>query len=231
MHSVKRFPSRDADFLMAVNIIIDHLNQATNKPRLITTTAAKDALTEATLLIARFDALMLQSQNPAETNTIIVNEKKTVRTRLDVLLQIIYTDIPRSVLTPTDRSTLNIPEPAKTHTRASVPTLFPSIKIKKQTHMAVTFQFSNALASSSTRMPPGVANIHIEYAVVVLNENGNLRAPTDDDYRHGGLSGRTQFTFTYTDEKVGKMIYVRACYLNTRNQRGPWSLTVTLILI
>jgi hypothetical protein len=231
MHGKERFPSKDTDFLLAVSIIINYLNVATNKTRLVITPAAVAGLTQATALLASFNTALTLSQTPATANALSITSKNTYRTQLEGALRIVYTDFQPSILTPLDRETLNIPLPVTTRTNAQVPEFFPDIELVSQTHMAVTFNLKDPSNSSSMAMPDTIAYVELQYAIELKDENGHTIPVSPKDYRAMGISSKLRFIFKYLDDSIGDTILVRARYVNTRNQAGPWShiLKITLV--
>lgn len=226
-----RFPTKDADFLLAITVVINYFNVAGNKSRLVITPAAIAALTQATNLLATFNALLTQCQNPNVVTATLIANKNLTRDQIEAALRVVYTDIQISVLTQADRDTLNIPIPSKSHTPAPVPSIAPALEAYEQSHLSITLIARDNINTKSAALPEGVSNIVFEYAFETKDAAGNIIVPSDDDYHLMGISGKAKFTFNYTSDKAERRVYIRAHYLNSRNEAGNWSKPIIIMLI
>jgi hypothetical protein len=234
MPNQKRFPASDAEFNTYVNNANTYLNVAANKSRLVLTTAATSALTLVnTLLTAAttgWNTIFPQSQNPAIATSTIIAAKKSTRVQIETQLRNIYADIPNSVLTQTDRDTLNLSLPADTRTPVPKPQNAPIVAVTERQHLSVTLSFTDPAHSQSQAKPDGVIEIDIESAFLAPSTAPAAGFPNETDFRHIGLSGRTSYGRDYTQAQLKGTDYIRARYVSSRKEPGAWSEIISVVV-
>jgi hypothetical protein len=80
------------------------------------------------------------------------------------------------------------------------------------------------LVSGKKARPVGVQGIAF-YTAVGENPSTDI-----EDWRHDGLTGKSQFTCGMRPEDAGKLITIRARYFNAKGEFGPLSAPVTAII-
>ena len=231
MYNKKRFPTREADFVVTVTIVINYFTVEDNKSRLVITPSANAALAQAITIMETYVPIYQQCQNSNIATATMITTKNALRNQLEATLRLVYIDIQSSILTQADRDTLNIPVPSNSRSAVPPPSSIPSIDVMEQSHLSVTFKFKDLSNSKSNTLPEDISKVDIEYAVETKNDAGVVIVPTDDDYRHVGISNKTKYTFNYSQDKMKATVYVRARYLNSRNESGNWSQNIILVLI
>ena len=80
-------------------------------------------------------------------------------------------------------------------------------------------------------LPSGVSNVELQYIPEKRDENGNILPIASKDFRAMGISSKVKYIYRYEDDILRETVIVRARYINTRNQTGPWSHSITITLI
>jgi hypothetical protein len=234
MPNQKRFPAADSDFNTYANNANTYLNVAGNKSRLVLTSAATTALTTLNSLITTattgWNAIFPQSQNPATDTTTITAAKNTLRDSIETQLRIIFADIPNSVLTQTDRDTLNLTQHSDTHTPVPKPQNAPVIVVTGRDHLSVTLNITDPAHPQVQAKPDGVSEIEIQSAFLAPGATPAAGFPNETDFRHLALSGRASFERDYTQDQLKGTDYIRARYISTRKEPGAWSEIISVVV-
>ena len=232
MPNQSRFPRTDADFSNFINIVFPYLNA--NKARLVTTPTATNNLSLATSLLTNptsgWNYTYQLCLNPVTATTTVTANKNTLRTQFETWLRSIYDDIPKSVLTQTDRDTLNIPLRTDSRTPATVPTAIPSISISSRAHLSATFTIVDSAHPQLKGKPDGVELIEIESAFLPAGTTPPAGFPQDSDFRFVATSGKTNYTHNYTSDQLKGTEYVKVRYFNSRNDACGWSEIITVVV-
>ncbi|MDR1866576.1 MAG: hypothetical protein LBR08_13535 [Bacteroidales bacterium] len=61
-------------------------------------------------------------------------------------------------------------------------------------------------------------------------KTGGDAPASDSDWSYAGFSSRSPLVLDYPQTDVGKTVYYRFRWMNTRNQPGPWSETVSAVI-
>jgi hypothetical protein len=214
------FPTADADFNIYINNANTYLNTATVKTRLVTTPTAVGSLTQVSGWIATatigWNALYPQSQNPALRTKTITDSKNALRKQIETGLRTVYDDIPKSILSQTDRDTLNLSLPSTSGTPNPVPTSRPVGSVDTSQRLQHTISFVDSDTPTSRAKPDGVRGCQIWI---------KIGSPVSDS---------SELTFVATDTKspyvmhfegadATKNAYYWLRWENTRGEVGPWS--------
>jgi len=232
MPNQSRFPVTDADFSNHINIVIPYLGSV--KGRLVTTAAAQSALTTVTSALTNattgWNYTYQMWLNPTTSTTTFTTNKNLLRESIEAELRLIFADIPQSILTQTDRDTLNLPLRADTYTPSSVPTAIPSVLVRDRAHLSVTLSIVDVAHPQSKAKPEGVDSIEIEAAFLPADTTPPAGFPKDTDFRHVAMSGKATYNRSYSSEQLKGTEYIKARYLNSRNQPGGWSEVISVIV-
>ena len=232
MGTQSRIPRTDAEFYNYINIVIPYLNA--NKARLATTPAATAALTSVTALLSTavtgWNAVYPQTQNQATATASLRSSKNLLNDQITAQLRTIFDDIPRSVLTQVDRDTLNMPLPSTTRTAAPIPAEKPSIAIGLREHLSVTLTIVDSSHPQAAGKPADADAIEIDGAFLPASATAPAGFPQEADFRHLTTTGRSTYTRTYAQDQMRGTEYLRARYLNRRNEPGGWSEIVQVVV-
>jgi hypothetical protein len=234
MTTQKRFPNKDADFNLFINIVLNYLNLASNKTRLILTETAQAALTTANSLITTvetgWNSVFPASQNPATDTTATTKAKNTLRGKIEDQFRIIFADIPQSVLTQTDRDTFNMETHSETHTLTPKLQNEPIVAIIERKHLSVTLNITDPAHPGVQAKPDGVSAIEIQSAFLPAGVTSIDGFPKETDFRHLDLSGRSNYDRLYNQDQLKGTDYLRARYISTRKEPGDWSEIVSVVV-
>lgn len=226
------FPRTDADLNNYFSIAIPYLT--TNKARLVTTPAATAAFTTVTGLYSTpatgWTTIYPLTQNAASATATARSIKNTLREQIKSNLRLVYNDIPKSILTQTDRDTLNLSLASSTRTAASIPAEQPSINITLREHLAITLTIVDEAHPQSLAKPADADAIEIEGAFLPASATPPAGFPHESDFRHLATTGRSSYTRAYEQEQVKGIEYLRARYLNSRKEPGGWSEIVQVVV-
>ncbi len=184
--------------------------------------------------------LWLLRNNPS-TRTKPINDLIAARRKqLEESIRIIINDIPNSVLTTTDRSTLLIAAHSGTHTPAAIPANAPVIAIVEIGHLFAVLSITDPAHPHTQSKPAGVASTELEgafqsraaIAAAALPPAAGSPVlpafPQESDFLHIANTGKFLYKTHFTADQKGGDEIIRARYLNSRKQPGDWSNTITV---
>jgi hypothetical protein len=120
-------------------------------------------------------------------------------------------------VTDAQRKTMKLNVHLKTRTPASVPTTKPMATVDTSKHLQHTISFLDSTSSGSKRKPAGVASCEIWSKV-------GGPAPTDyTQMMYVESPTKTPCLVTYEGAQAGLTVWYWMRWVNTRNQKGPWS--------
>jgi hypothetical protein len=217
------FPPKDADF----NDYVQHAEPylIANKVRL------KIDSIDTELLTNRFIAwnnVYPQSQDPERRTTAITKNKNIARKQLEAQIRKIFADIPKSLLTVDDRTTLNLKERDTQPTPAPVPATIPLIELEgHQGHQVfVRYKQEGGERGSSRRgaKPAKISRLEFIY------KTGDPAPANPEACNHVLDISRTPHKLRFEPTDSGKRFYGFARWVNTRNQPGPWTDLLSVII-
>ncbi len=214
------FPTADADFNIYINNANAYLNTQNVKSRLVTTSTATNALNQVTNLITSqgtgWNALYPQSQNPALRTKTITDSKNALRKQIETGFRTIYDDIPKSILTQTDRDTLNLTLPSTTNTASPVPTSRPVGSVDTSQRLQHTISFVDSNTPTSRAKPDGVRGCQIWIKI-----GSPVADPSELTYVATDTKSPYIMQFDGADATKNAFYWLR--WENTRGEVGPWS--------
>lgn len=212
-------PSKDADFNDYVVNAVPYLNA--NKTRLGVSTAN---MTELQSLFTQWNTVYPKSQNRDLRTRAITAQKKQLRLQMSALLRKIYRDIPQSALTVSDRETLGLKLRDIEPTPVAIVAYAPTIALDTMRHLLHTLRIADPTNPLTRAMPKG-HKAEVQWFV------GNAGLSTDKiTFDRSDTATRFLFKVAFGADDVGKTAYYRACYRNTRGQRGPWSAVISAVV-
>jgi hypothetical protein len=197
--------------------------------------------------------LFPKSQNPAVSTSTIISNKNDLRDKLEAGLRTIYGDIPNSLLTPIDRDTLHLHERDTTPTTAPVPANAPVIAVVERGHLWVKISITDPANPHTQAKPDGVSETEVDGAFQSQQDVINAAVakaasgaaarnigpvvpiieptfPQESDFHHVGNTGKFLYKINFIASQVGGTEFIRARYLNTRKEPGPWSEIISTIV-
>lgn len=214
------FPDADADFNVHINNCITYLNVAANKSRLVFTPTATANLTSATSFLSTattgWNTVFPQSQNPAVRTKTITDNKNVLRDQIITNLRAVYDDIPKSILTQTDRDTLRLTVQSTSGTSTPTPTSRPVGQVDTSQRLQHTISFVDADTPTSRAKPEGVRGCQIWYKI-------GSPAADQRELTFAATDTRSPYVLTFEGADAGKMVYYWLRWENTRGETGPWS--------
>ncbi|MDR1331336.1 MAG: hypothetical protein LBK07_04455 [Tannerella sp.] len=121
-----------------------------------------------------------------------------------------------------DRVSMNLPVRDGTLSRARSVTGMPVGRVDYSIHQRHTIRVAD---SSGRRRAEGASGFE------VWRKIGGERPLSDGDYHYAGFSSSTSLTLDYALEDVGKVVYYRFRWVNSRNEPGPWSMATLSVVI
>ena len=182
-----------------------------NAPRLLVSTENQTKMTNQ---LAVWNDVYPKSQNPNTSTTTMINNKNAAKDGLLETLRAVYADIPESVLTADDRTTLGITERSTTRIPTPVPTTKPIAKIDTSKRLEHTINFMDE--DGSLAKPEGVRGCQIWVKV-------GASAKDPDELRYLATDSKTPYVYHYDGADGGKPAYYWLRWENTRGDVGPWS--------
>jgi len=213
------FPRRNAGFNTAVNRIIPYLQS--NVARLKLDAGKVNALV---LLLGNWNGVYLKTVDKSVATTSLRNERNGLRKKMEKEIRDAYADIPRSALTTADYAELNLKQRDLVRTRPAKMDHAPVMGLRSMGHTVHTLHFRNPATPDSQGQPKG-QKIILEY---FIGEPG--LKPADIPYNRNRTVTRFLYMVMHDAKDVGKTIYYRCCYENTRGERGPHSNVLSLLI-
>ncbi|MDR2120476.1 MAG: hypothetical protein LBP64_06345 [Tannerella sp.] len=121
-----------------------------------------------------------------------------------------------SLITNEDREHMGLPIHDTKPTPPRVPTDMPIAEINFATHLQHIIHVKTGTLTG--RAKPSDA-----HSFEVWNKVGGDQPKDDSEWSYVNTSTRSPLTVNYPLADVGKTVYYRFRWLNTRNQAGPWS--------
>ncbi|MDR0349449.1 MAG: hypothetical protein LBH90_08180 [Tannerella sp.] len=120
------------------------------------------------------------------------------------------------LMSDADRDNLGLPVRDTKPTPAPLPTDMPVGEVDTSTHQQHRIRVKSGTLTGKTK-PPKV------YGVEVWRKVGGEPPADDSGYTYVCLATRSPIVINYPLSDVGKTVYYRFRWVNTRNQPGPWS--------
>ena len=112
-----------------------------------------------------------------------------------------------------------------TRTATPVPTTSPVGSIDFSVRLQHTIHFSDEASARSKAKPEGVHGCEIYMKV-------DGEAPKDiSELTYVATDTATPYVVKFDGSKVGKMVYYWLRWVNTRGECGPWSITVSAMVV
>ena len=217
MPNSKPFPSKEAELNTFFNQVVPYL--LANAVRLLVSDANQ---TKLTAQFTGWNTAYPLSQNPTTSTVTTTATKDAARDDLKDTIRAVYADIPESVLTNADRTTLNQPEHSTARTPAAVPTTKPIAKVDTSKRLEHTISFTDE--DGSAAKPEGVRGCQIWLKL------GD--APKDPkELTYIATDTRSPYLYHFDGADASKTAHYWLRWENTRGETGPWSDAVAATVV
>lgn len=124
-----------------------------------------------------------------------------------------------------DRLRMGLTVKTGTRTPTPVPTTFPVGTIDFSVRLQHSISYYDEASAHSNAKPAGIHGCE-----VYMKVDGD--APKDvSELDYVGTCTASPYTVKFDGAKVGKMIYYRLRWVNTRSEAGPWSTTINALVM
>ena len=210
------FPTKDGDRNTYYNTAIAYIAVPANKARL---GVSDDRVTSAQDLLTQWNTTYPLAKNPATSTKTLIQDKDGLINDIEDALREIYGDIPASVLTTTDRNTLNLKE------RDAITTPRPVIndaafsKIKSNEGARMEFILRTDADATRASRHPDSDGAEIVYTI------GTTAPASPADCNKTIFTSKAKGTFDLGVENAGKKVFgfVRWKNNSDNTKSGPWS--------
>ena len=206
------FPDQEAAFNTYLQAACPYLEA--NKTRLGISTDNSDALNTD---FGSWNTKYRTATTAATRTKIAIQEKDAARGVIEGTMRTIFADIPQSVLTTTDRDTLNLPERDSTHTPAPVPTTRPVGQVDTGERLQHTISFRDEAGAGKAK-PAGVRGCQIWARI-----GGTTPPVSASELTYIATDTKTPYVLHFDGADGGKNVYYWLRWENTRGETGPWS--------
>ena len=205
------FPEKEAALSLYFQVAVAYI--VLNFLRLLITPANKTLLTNEYALWVVDYPLATTAATSTKTN---VATKDKEEGQMKVILRSIYGDIPESVLTQTDRDTLNIPVQGGPHPHVPMPTSTPIGQANggARLHHVITLADS---ASGKHAHPHGTSGAEIWQKI------GGATPVSASELTYIGSTSSAVFVTDFPGTDAGLNVYYWMRWVNSRNEKGNWS--------
>jgi len=154
----------------------------------------------------------------------VTDLKDSLEVDIDTILDVIYSDIPASVLTATDKAVFFIHE-RKAASAAVVSDIAPGLVLAMIGHLWAKIRFTNTATPLSKEAPTG----NFVFFETYIGAAGIANA--DVVFSNGNVSSTSTHTFHFTEGQVGQTCYVHCFYQIKRGDRSPASVIISFVIV
>ena len=217
-----RFPTKDADFNDYVNNVVPYL--VAEAARLGISAAN---ITKLTTNHITWTTLYPDSQNPNKATATITSDKNDLRGSLEDTLREIYADIPNSVLTSDDRSTLNLPERDTVPTPRGAITDIPFAGVAPIGGGIIKNRVRKTVDASRASRHELSDGVEVKYRI------GGTQPTTAAECENSLVSKKAIFNIDADQANATKRIYLFYRWVNLSNQanNSPWTSLVQTVVV
>jgi hypothetical protein len=219
------FPNGDTDFNDYAAVAVPYLN--TNASRL---KIDPNDILQLNGYFTQWQSLFPLSQQQATRTTTISKKKDALRADMEKLLRHIYNDIPRSLPTTQDCSTLNLKKRGPRNPAHGKPASAPYGRLDKMTHLQHRLRVTDPLRPETQSKPKGVKFIEVWLALVPAAAMGSGVVPPASAFAHRLTTGRFLSTIDFHLDDVGKTAFYFTRWVSSRGVAGPDSEIFTAIV-
>ncbi len=155
----------------------------------------------------------------------IAHTKSTTRANGEALVrQLSGTMQSNPVITDAQKAALDITIPKTTKTPSSVPTTRPIGKVDNRNRLEHIISFFDEATPNSKAKPAGVR------ACEIWEKIGGAAPTGPQEVTYVVADTKTPYNNTFPDSDAGKTVHYMLRWVNTRNEPGPWSETISVTI-
>jgi len=205
------FPRKEAALSIYFQVVVAYI--LLNFGRLLITVPNKTLLTDEYALWIVDYPLATTASTSTKTN---VATKDKDEAKMKVILRSIFADIPESVLTQTDRDTMNIPEVGGAHPHIPLPASTPIGKVDGGARLHQVITLADSISGKHAH-PHGASGCE------VWQKKGGLTPVSASELTYIGSTSNAVFATDFPGTDAGLMVYYWMRWVNSRNEKGNWS--------
>ena len=205
------FPTKEASLSLYFQVAVAYL--ILNFLRLLVTPANKTLLTDEYALWVVDYPLATTASTSTQTN---VATKDKDEMKMKIILRNIYGDIPESVLTQTDRDTLNIPVQGGPHPQVPMPTSTPIGQANGGARLHHVITLADSISGKHAH-PHGTSGAEIWQKI------GGATPVSASELTYVGSTSSAVFVINFPGTDAGLNVYYWMRWVNSRNEKGNWS--------
>lgn len=128
------------------------------------------------------------------------------------------------LMTDEDRKAMGLPIHKTTRTHSPIATSYPDFDIDSSVIRRLSIFFYDQGQKTSKAKPAGQHAVGIKWAILP-SPPASLQELTGS-----AMDTRTPFTLNFDESERGKTVYICLCWVNTREEEGPWSEIMSAIV-
>lgn len=221
--AIANLQMKDGEYNEYLQPASEHLN--TNKVRL---GVSDPNLATLNGQVTNWNTTYPLSKNKDTRTTAITKTKNLLKKQISNTLRKIYADIPESALNIDDREILRILHRDNNPSPVPVPTTTPDVNLHGGDGSQIIIRYAilgGESGSSSSRKKP----LHIKY-MEFCYKIGDPAPINSDDCNLRVIISKIPYYLNLDSSNSGKRLYGYGRWVNSRNQPGPWSVMVSVVI-
>jgi hypothetical protein len=220
MHRSDYIPVPEGKFLEWVKILFTYVSAHASAWNI-----SADAVASVESLIAAYDAAYVKSEDPNRGRADVIAKNESRDTLKHAVRQFVKEHLAyNSAVTDEDRRHMGLPVHDTKPTPAPPITDMPVGEVDFSVHQQHRLHVKEGKLTG--RSKPEHAK-----GFEVWRKVGGDPPATDSDWSYVNFSSRSSMVINYPQEDVGKIVYYRFRWINTRNQPGPWNESIISAVI
>jgi hypothetical protein len=213
-------PNSDSDFNNWLKIIAAYINS--NFLALGLTSDQNDALQDfLALWIHDYPAHLAGQANASSLKQTKDNTRRLIEEFIRPLIAMMQAN---PAVTNEMKAAMQITIPKTTHTPSPVPATRPMASIDNRNRLEQTVHFYDESTPNSKAKPEGVRGCELWLKI------GGAPPTGESEVKYVATDTRTPYIYHFLPEDAGKTAHWMLRWVNTRNEPGPWSETVSVTI-
>ncbi len=220
-HYDARIPTKDDDKNSYYIVVVPYINDVNNQLRFKTTPSV---LATLNLNYGLWGPNWVKYNDKFIVNKTITDLKDSLEAKIDDSLDLIYGDIPDSILSDDDKKKFLIFD-RKPPTVIVASPVSPELRMDSAGHLWAKILFHNPATPTSKEAPVG----NFVFFEAYIGEAGI--ADADLIFTHGNVCSSSSHTFHFTNDQVGKTCYLHCYYQIKKGDRSPESVIISFMIM
>jgi hypothetical protein len=213
---LRKFPRKNNEFNTYLSAAVPHLNS--NSSRLNVSSDNLDELNELySDPVKGWIVIYPKTTDESFASSFDRKSRTSLRTNIESVLSDIFADIPKSVLVFKDRKVFRMMEKSKARKRAPKKEKPPIFGVREIKHLMHRLYFKNPETPDSNAMP------YKNHVVLEFYIGQAGLSAKNIPFSNSTEITRFLKTLAFAEGDVGKTIYYRCCYVNSRGDKSTWS--------